>query len=678
MTTELFTANLAATTVTSGGTGAPASGTSETWTVASSAMFGTAATGVSQFHVSDPAAPSEMIAVTSVSGTTWTVTRGAESTVPVGHTGGFTVCQVTTAGFLAGAAAAVATGISAAAYGVVGDHATDCTTALQNAVNAALATQQGTAIVDLPPGAVVISGTISCSSATDSAAGKGVYFRGSGRGGSQILKANGFTSGPSLSWKGYGGPSGFPSSYGGLIDVAIEGHFLAGGAVELDSCQQMYFRGAAINSVSGTALTLNTVQDTYFSQCTLSSIGSTSAPGVLITGSSGGISNMVWFSQCRFESFLNGAVWINLGSGQTSANAGFFFSQCKFETATVNGDLIVADTWTQQLVMSQVFLSADSFNSGYSTPCNGITYGNGATGAGLNQASFRDVSMHAASGVANSVIAINGTNMNGPVTVDSLEFDSTPVSGSLVATSGTMTSVVLIQSNVRNGSANITVPFDMGGRKITSLANGSASTDAAAFGQIPVPLPAFTTKSGAYVQGQGGVSTSATLGNGVLRLTPFIAGEACTVAAIGAEFTAAGDAASLFRMAIYADDGTFYPGAVLLDGGGISTGTGNAGTVSTGGTAGVYMNAGITPQALSAGAVYWIGGAVQGVSVTQPTMRTGYFTLGGIAVNTVPGAGATAFGYQQGSVTGALPSTFEAFTLSSPVASVPRVVIKLQ
>ena len=39
MTVELFAANQATTTVTSGGTDAPASGTQETWTVASSSMF---------------------------------------------------------------------------------------------------------------------------------------------------------------------------------------------------------------------------------------------------------------------------------------------------------------------------------------------------------------------------------------------------------------------------------------------------------------------------------------------------------------------------------------------------------------------------------------------------------------------------------------------------------------
>lgn len=100
MAVEVF-ANLAATTVTSGGTDAPAAGTQETWTVASSSSFpavSSTATPPTQCHVADIAANSEMIAVTNISGTTWTVTRGAEGSSPVTHSAGFTVYQVTTAG----------------------------------------------------------------------------------------------------------------------------------------------------------------------------------------------------------------------------------------------------------------------------------------------------------------------------------------------------------------------------------------------------------------------------------------------------------------------------------------------------------------------------------------------------------------------------------------------------
>ena len=60
-----------------------------------------ASTGVSQFHVADAAAPTEIIVVTNVSGTTWTVTRGADSTTPVTHTAGFTIYQVVPYSWLA-------------------------------------------------------------------------------------------------------------------------------------------------------------------------------------------------------------------------------------------------------------------------------------------------------------------------------------------------------------------------------------------------------------------------------------------------------------------------------------------------------------------------------------------------------------------------------------------------
>lgn len=107
--TELFAANLATAVITSGGTDAPSSGYTETWTASSSAMFGAAVSGLSQFHVADTAAGygTEIIAVTNVSGTTWTVTRGAEGTTPVAHIAGFTVNQEVTASWLASVAAAV-------------------------------------------------------------------------------------------------------------------------------------------------------------------------------------------------------------------------------------------------------------------------------------------------------------------------------------------------------------------------------------------------------------------------------------------------------------------------------------------------------------------------------------------------------------------------------------------
>lgn len=100
---EVF-ANLASTTVTSGGTDAPVSGTTQTWVVASSALFPAASTGVSQFRIveDDLVKQSEIILVTNVSGTTWSVTRGAEGTTPIAHLTGFTVRPILTKAVLDG------------------------------------------------------------------------------------------------------------------------------------------------------------------------------------------------------------------------------------------------------------------------------------------------------------------------------------------------------------------------------------------------------------------------------------------------------------------------------------------------------------------------------------------------------------------------------------------------
>jgi hypothetical protein len=151
--------------------------------------------------------------------------------------------------------------------------------------------------------------------------------------------------------------------------------------------------------------------------------------------------------------------------------------------------------------------------------------------------------------------------------------------------------------------------------------------------------------------------TSSGLTNGTVRVTPWVVTASITVTRLFAEFTAAGDAASVFRIGIWNHDAaTGKPSTLVLDAGSISTGTGNAGTVATGGTPGVYEVT--VSQVLSPG-LYWVGGVVQGVTTTQPTMRTTngnvitmFFPLGA----SLPAAGNTQQGWALNGVTGALGS----------------------
>lgn len=150
-------------------------------------------------------------------------------------------------------------------------------------------------------------------------------------------------------------------------------------------------------------------------------------------------------------------------------------------------------------------------------------------------------------------------------------------------------------------------------------------------------------------------STSATLTNGVARALPWVVTDTLSITRLFCEFTAAGDAASVYRMGIWNHDPTTgKPGTLLVDAGSISTGSGDAGDVATGGTPGVYERT--LSQVLAPG-VYWVGGAVQGVTTTQPTLRT----VTGNPVQmplgvTLPGAGGSNGGAALAGQTGALGS----------------------
>jgi len=96
---EVFAHNASA-VVSAGGNTAPSGGTTETWTVAGGSTLPAAATGVTQFHVADPALPGELILVTNVSGTSLSVTRGTDSTTPVAHGSNFTIRGVLPASWL--------------------------------------------------------------------------------------------------------------------------------------------------------------------------------------------------------------------------------------------------------------------------------------------------------------------------------------------------------------------------------------------------------------------------------------------------------------------------------------------------------------------------------------------------------------------------------------------------
>lgn len=179
----------------------------------------------------------------------------------------------------------------------------------------------------------------------------------------------------------------------------------------------------------------------------------------------------------------------------------------------------------------------------------------------------------------------------------------------------------------------------------TLLDDADATAARATLGADGLLYPPFV--SGYYYRTPPSSSTYGTvaLGSGVLTAAPFYVPASCTIDRLGADVSTIGDAGSKVRLGIYADDGSFRPGTLVLDAGQI---LGDSATVQT-----------ITvSQALTRG-WYWFGSAAQSVTVTAPTMRTlSALAVQGVGTASIYGAGSSRIGYTKNAVTGALPSPF--------------------
>ena len=208
----------------------------------------------------------------------------------------------------------------------------------------------------------------------------------------------------------------------------------------------------------------------------------------------------------------------------------------------------------------------------------------------------------------------------------------------------------------------------------TGLSSGWVELLTSVLGQGATVGPAPYSQnwqSGRYyaLPNYGSLTTNNSLGVGTLRATPFWVPNAITVSQLLFEVTTGGDATSVYRLGIYADDGTGHPGALVLDAGTKAVNLGGSGIP------GVVTIAGLS-TALNPG-VYWIVGVIQGSITTQPTLRT----IQGVGImpnidfgTTAPPTDGVVFGYNMSGVTGALPSTYTVNWLSS---NIPRVYMKV-
>ncbi len=184
----------------------------------------------------------------------------------------------------------------------------------------------------------------------------------------------------------------------------------------------------------------------------------------------------------------------------------------------------------------------------------------------------------------------------------------------------------------------------------------------------PPARPVPSNAAGRYLWpvSAAAASTSAALTNGTLRLAPWELLVPITIDRLGAEIVTGttGDVGSKLRLGAYLDNGNAYPGALLLDAGQIA---GDSIAVQD-----------LTVSKVIPAGIIWVGGALQSVVTTQPTVRiTNNPDLPVMLVgpNTIPGAGATSVGYAMTGVTGALPANFS--TTIVPTGSAPRCHVRV-
>ena len=174
-------------------------------------------------------------------------------------------------------------------------------------------------------------------------------------------------------------------------------------------------------------------------------------------------------------------------------------------------------------------------------------------------------------------------------------------------------------------------------------------------------LPKPTHGAGRYmipVSPSGG-NTSAAVGIGTLRLTAWLNPFDITIDRLGGEVAVIGDAGSKVRLGIYYDNGAAYPGSLMLDAGQIA---GDSATLQDL-TVSLFIPAGL----------YWLGGTVQTVTTTQPTVRT-ISSASPVTIfgpTTLSGSNPSYSGYSMSGVTGAFPSTFSATVSAGSVT--PRI-----
>lgn len=250
-------------------------------------------------------------------------------------------------------------------YGAVGDGATDDTAAIQAAINAA-----GSGLVVFPSGVFMVRTLV--------VRNKGTALRGDGRFGTRIKRLSGTA--PLIDMSGTGSNLGH-LRYDTVSNFQVDGNNMPGTLIRSYYSDSCVYRELSFINCPGAATDFVEVWDTRFENCTWEHCGSLDAPAALFRNSmepgSFGYStdntNQIYFTSCRWEGFMNGAVRLDgAANGSLAQMNGIFFVACKMETRVAAGPAFQIFRGTTVVFVNQLYIAITGKDPRYAEPIDAI------------------------------------------------------------------------------------------------------------------------------------------------------------------------------------------------------------------------------------------------------------------------------------------------------------------
>lgn len=272
---------------------------------------------------------------------------------------------------------------SARDYGAVLDDTTNDATAIQDAITAAAGAGGG--VVLIPGRAYVGTSTLTMPAAP-------VSIMGLGWEASWLRRASSATN-PLLDYSGTATGGGGHRYHQGLHNISLRGGGSSGTLLRAYYADRLRLTDVFFYDSVGIGCDLVEVWDSRFTRCAWNAVGglasdtpgaNSAKPQVWIRNSAAASefgngtdnSNMIWFTDCHWEDFASGALWIERGhSANTSNPNGIFITHGKFETHRVRNIPVVVGDQASLVHFRDCDVVMGTFHSGTTTPVPGMLVG---------------------------------------------------------------------------------------------------------------------------------------------------------------------------------------------------------------------------------------------------------------------------------------------------------------